>query len=249
MKPADYCQGDAFQVEKRTIFSEGWLPLCAEGQVAGPGDYLSVSVGGWGVMAARQRSGALTVLRNACRHQNMPVVNAGTGNCANFRCRFHGWTYGLDGKFVSAPPPVAPPPTQTDRDLLSLAAASAGGMLFFSMARPPGTPGFAAPPAYAGTAVIDIDCNWKVCAEHLLDRGGDFHWPLLFVDGSMVRQIVPHTFLRTRLFTHVFGDRVAATEDGIKEHCEALQAERAAGKMPVEGDFHRRLSAAYAGSS
>ena len=38
---------------------------------------------------------------------------------------------------------------------------------------------------------------------------GGFVWPLLFVEGTIVHQVVPHTFLRTRLFTHVFGGGTA----------------------------------------
>ena len=49
MKSEDYAQGDAFQSEKRTLFSSEWLPLCAAGQIATPGDFLSATVGGWGV--------------------------------------------------------------------------------------------------------------------------------------------------------------------------------------------------------
>ncbi len=250
MKSADYTQGDAFQAEKRTIFSREWLPLCAEGQLATPGAFVSASIGGWGVVAVRDQASTVRVLRNACRHQNMPVVNAGAGTCETFRCRFHGWTYGLDGKFVSAPPPMAPPPTQTDRDLLALPARCQGGILFFSMGPAGEGPGFARDlPAYSRTSVIDIDCNWKVCVEHLLEHGGDFHWPLLFVEGAVVRQIVPHTFLRTRLFTHAFGQEEINT-DPIKQACEQLQADRVAGTMPAAGsDFHRRLGEAYSGSS
>ena len=38
MRPEDYSQGEAFQAEKRTIFSTECLPLCAEGQLAKPGE-------------------------------------------------------------------------------------------------------------------------------------------------------------------------------------------------------------------
>src|SRR5438128_1683968 len=74
MKAADYSQGDAFQAEKRTIFSAGWLPLCAEAQIGKPGDFLAATVGGWGVVGVRGQDGAVRVLRNACRHQNMQVL-------------------------------------------------------------------------------------------------------------------------------------------------------------------------------
>lgn len=248
MKSEDYCQGDAFQAEKRTIFSTSWLPLCAAGQVAKPGDFLAASVGGWSVMAVCDQAGAVRVLRNACRHQNMPVANAGAGTCQNFRCRFHGWTYGLDGKFLSAPPPVAPSATQTERDLIALPSAEPSGLIFFAIEKL-AAPEFAVPhAAYVGTTATDIDCNWKVCVEYLMGKDSEFVWPLLFVQGAVVHQVVPHTFLRTRLFTHVFGDGAADTT-AIKQACETLQAERAAGTMPADSDFHRRLTAAYDGSS
>jgi hypothetical protein len=115
--------------------------------------------------------------------------------------------------------------------------------------------------AYGGTVATDIACNWKVCVEHLLAEhtpSSDFAWtwPLLALRraGSMtiVEQVVPHTFLRTRLFTHVFG--AAADEHKpaaaiIKRVCEHLQADRASG-LPAPDDalieaFHDRLAEAY----
>src|SRR5436190_12656145 len=107
MKSEDYSQGDAFQAEKRTVFSTEALPLCAEGQLARPGDFIAATVGGWSVFAARDKEGAVRVLRSACRHQNMQVVGTPAGNGEAFRCRFHGRTYDLHGLVVSAPPPAA----------------------------------------------------------------------------------------------------------------------------------------------
>jgi phenylpropionate dioxygenase-like ring-hydroxylating dioxygenase large terminal subunit len=263
MKVEDYTQGGAFQVEKQTVFSDQWLPLCAEGQLAGAGDFVATAVGGWGVVAVRDRQGALHVLRNACRHQNMPVVAAPAGTCETFRCRFHGWTYDLQGRFVGAPPPVAPRDGAGDRDLARLPARSAGGLLFFGLA-PRGAPAALPPPAasYGGTLVTEIACNWKVCVEHLLAEHGPsadftFAWPLLTVRRAgpltIVEQVAPHTFLRTRLFTHVFGapaeqhEQPAAT---IKRVCENLQADRAAGAAapsgPLVDAFHARLARAVA---
>ena len=154
MKPEDYSQGDAFQAEKRTVFSTEWLPLCAAGQVGKAGDFLSATVGGWGVVAVRDKEGAVRVLRNACRHQNMQVVGAPAGNCESFRCRFHGWTYDLQGRFLSAPPPMAPKdPHSPDLHLASLPAAVASGIVFFSLAGPPAPIDLGTLPAYGGTVI------------------------------------------------------------------------------------------------
>ena len=262
MKSEDYTQGEVFQAEKRTIFSTEWLPVCAEGQIPGPGDFLSATVGGWGVLAARDKAGTVRVMRNACRHQNMPVTGTPSGTCETFRCRFHGWTYRLDGTLVSAPPPVAPAdPTSPNVNLVSFETARQAALIFFSLGHPATPPAVGALPAYASTIATDIAANWKSCAEHFLASDVEWHWPLLALRregaAAIVQQIVPHTFLKTRLFTHVFGGSVDDHRDeavAMKAACEALQRTRAGGALAEAGNermaaFHRRLDEAYAGSS
>ncbi|WP_428664763.1 aromatic ring-hydroxylating oxygenase subunit alpha [Reyranella sp.] len=244
------------------------MPLCADGQIAQPGDFLPLSVGGWSVVATRDKEGAVRVLRNACRHQNMPVVGTVPGTCESFRCRFHGWTYDLQGRFLAAPPPVAPvDPAPGANDLQSLPVRVLNGLVFFSVG-PVSTGVFPLDPGqpYGGTIVTDIACNWKVCVEHLLVGQGAgepefaWFWPLMAVRRSgpvvLVEQVVPHTFLRTRLFSHVFGGALETQKlqaAVAKEACERLQLERAAG-MPAQGNallarFHKALDEAYSGSS
>lgn len=259
MKSEDYAQGDGFQAERRAIFSSEWLPLCAEAQVAKPGDFLATTVAGWNVLVVRDKSDEVRVLRNACRHQNMPVANAGAGTCESFRCRFHGWTYDLAGKFLAAPPPVAPADPGADLDLQPLAMTRDAGLLFFGVDAPAAAPRLGTLPAYGGTLSTDIACNWKVVVEHLLgdrrEASPDFswHWPLIAVRraGSLaiVEQIMPQTFLRTRLLTHVFGGPADAHRQAagtIKHVCERLQGDRASGLMVEDegallADFRRVL--------
>jgi phenylpropionate dioxygenase-like ring-hydroxylating dioxygenase large terminal subunit len=263
MKAEDYSAGDAFQAEKRTVFSTEWLPLCAEGQLGKPGDFVAATVGGWSAVGIRDQQGDVHVLRNACRHQNMQVVGTSAGNCESLRCRFHGWTYDLQGRFVAAPPPVAPKVVTPELNLAVLPTTAVAGLVFFSLSQPAA---LAAPPdplgRYGGTLATDIACNWKVCVEHLLAEHApspDFSWlwPLLAIRRAgtvtIVEQVMPHTFLRTRLFTHVFGaaaDEHRPATATIKHVCENLQAERAAGAAavdsPLVATFHARLAASVA---
>jgi phenylpropionate dioxygenase-like ring-hydroxylating dioxygenase large terminal subunit len=227
-------------------------------QFAKAGDFVAATVGGFSVIGVRDSQGGLGVLRNACRHQNMQVVAASSGNCENFRCRFHGWTYDLQGRFLAAPPPMAPREVTPELNLATLPTKLAAGLVWFSVspqAAPAGLP--EAPSAYGGTLLTDIACNWKVCVEHLLAEHAppaDFVWvwPLLAIRRAghvtIMEQVVPHTFLRTRLFTHVFGasaeehKQAAAT---IKHVCENLQGRRLAGMAaadsPLVAAFHARL--------
>jgi phenylpropionate dioxygenase-like ring-hydroxylating dioxygenase large terminal subunit len=222
MDSAIYTQGDAFQAEKRTIFSTCWLPLCAEGQVAEPGQFVSASVGGWSVFAVRGKDGEVRVLRNACRHQNMPVVGTPAGTCETFRCRFHGWTYDLEGKFLSAPPSM--PPTGADNNLQELATTIEQGIVFFLMEEGAAKPSLAPLGAYGNTITTDMACNWKIAGEELKAALPDATWhgPLLAVQSGLVHQIVPHTFLRTKLLTHSFGGASPSLES-LKQKCEARQ--------------------------
>ena len=263
MKAEDYSQGEAFQAEKRTIFATECLPLCAEGQLAKSGDFVTATVGGWGVVGVRDKEGVVRVLRNACRHQNMQVVSTPSGNCETFRCRFHGWTYDLQGRFLAAPPPVAPKdPQSADLHLASLSSSIASNLVFFSLAAAAAPSDLGPMPGYGGTLTTEIACNWKVAVEHLLAEhtpSADFTWvwPLLAVRRAgpvtIVEQVVPHTFLRTRLLTHVFGrpaDDNRQAANTIKHVCENLQADRAAGRLASDGQlvaaFHRQLAEAYA---
>jgi hypothetical protein len=142
-----------------------------------------------------------------------------------------------------------------------LATDCRSGIAFFSLspqASPPAALAEALPP-YGGTITTEIACNWKVCVEHLLSRGIAWHWPLLALRSEpggvvVIEQVVPHTFLRTRLLTHVFGAAVGSqgpSVEAMKQVCERLQLDRNAGIMAT-GDnallaaFHRQLADTYA---
>ena len=106
----------------------------------------------------------------------------------------------------------------------------------------------------AATLTTDIDANWKALIEALLgDVAWRFVWPLAFVaaDGSALRQIVPRTFLRTRVIDLVFAgdiEAVKARAAAARQTAEACQAARAAGDAidasPALADFFAQLGAA-----
>lgn len=266
---ASYTEGDAFQAEKRTVFSTAWLPACHAGQLPAAGDYSSNSIGGWPVFAVRGDDGVVRVFRNVCRHQQMQVVEKPAGHCEQLRCRYHGWTYDLAGRFVTAPDTVAPAdPAAAGNHLAALRTAQVHGLVFFSLADgdAPAHDDVDAvlagvrDDAYGGSLTAEIGCNWKTYLETRLgsDSAALAHvWPLLIVrDGAgalVAEQIVPRTFLRTRVVFHrLGGDRGASEAEvgAIKAAAEALQAERAAG-TPAElrgavAQLYERLGAALA---
>lgn len=261
---AHYTQGEPFMREKAQLFAREWLPICAASQLTRTGDYLGHVIGGWPIVAVRAGD-RIRVLRNTCRHQSMMVLDKPSGNCTLIQCRYHGWQYQLDGAFVSAPPLVAPAPdaARAAIDLVSLATHHAAGMLFGhlddSAQAPPldeaimraAGAGNVAPDA---ATTLDIGCNWKVFVEYALANQLAYQWPLLALrrlsTGAQWLQIIPRSFLRTRIVSYVTTDAAASVEEAAraleldKSACEALQARYAQGELSAalngQGDDAQR---------
>jgi choline monooxygenase len=98
-----YWDPAVYERERRCIFAHDWLLLCHESQVAEPGALWAESVAGWPLLLVRGRDGALRGFHNVCRHRAGPLAEDGAGHCRVLRCRYHGWTYELDGRLRSAP--------------------------------------------------------------------------------------------------------------------------------------------------
>ncbi len=242
-----YVGGEQFQREKANIFAREWLVFCATAQLASPGAYIFQTVGGWPLVALRQKDGSVRGLRNQCRHQNMPILDRPSGCVEQLRCRFHGWTYDLAGAFVAAPPMVAPDdPQSPDHHLHRVEVGEIGGLVLLRLEAGRDMP--ALPPLslpFAAARSADIDCNWKAFIEMQLAAGRwQHHWPHLFhrsLDGAEVlRLVLPRSFTRTRAIDLVFGAAERAQQiaigDAEKAAAVALQRAFAAGAAPASSN-------------
>ena len=98
-----YRNPEIFAQEMERIFKGTWVFLCHESQVAHPGDYITLRVGREPVIVVRDEESRLRVLVNRCRHRAAAVCEWEMGNAKTFRCQYHGWTYGNDGKLIAVP--------------------------------------------------------------------------------------------------------------------------------------------------
>ena len=226
-----YTRPEAFQRERRSIFASAWLLLVRANALQRPGDYAAQSLGGWPVFAIAGADGASRAFRNVCRHQKLPLFDSGVGHCEQIRCRYHGWTYDIAGRFAAAPPQVAPR-DDLSHDLERVAAEQLHGLLFVHLDGSP-PPLVEAMPALAAAlaevkletldfrveTTTDIDANWKLVMEQALsDRGRDVArtaaWPCLILDVStggaaVVHQVIPRSFHRTRIHHYRYGSSAA----------------------------------------
>ncbi|CBX96569.1 hypothetical protein IAQ61_005564 [Plenodomus lingam] len=98
-----YTSEEMYQLERRAIFSRRWLILTHKSRLANPGDYLRYNVANYDVVVSKDRSGEIHAFHNVCRHRAYPVVESDKGNAKIFSCKYHGWSYGLNGKLAKAP--------------------------------------------------------------------------------------------------------------------------------------------------
>jgi len=197
-----YTRPEVFARERRTVFATAWQLLGRRDQLNKPGDYLAATLGGWSVFAMLGDDGTLGAFQNVCRHQGLPVLDAGGGNCEALRCRYHGWTYDRQGCFLKAPPPVAPiDPADPLHHLVHVGAAISVGLIFVRIEGDHALDSALGMELRGltsiGDAASDIDANWKVVVETLL-RAGDglrWSWPTLIVkandEGVAVYQVMP----------------------------------------------------------
>ena len=89
-------------LEQEAIFRRTWQIVGRRAQVAQPGDYFTTELCGEPLLLTRDAQGELRGFHNVCRHRAGPPAT-GCGNRRVFRCGYHGWTYGLDGKLINAP--------------------------------------------------------------------------------------------------------------------------------------------------
>jgi Rieske 2Fe-2S family protein len=92
-----------WQLEQERLFGRLWVAVGRADQFPAAGHYRTVRVGDESVLVVRGEDGALRALLNVCRHRGARLCPAERGQTRTLQCRYHAWTYGLDGRLLRAP--------------------------------------------------------------------------------------------------------------------------------------------------
>ena len=166
-----------FALEQERIFAASWMLVGRVDAIPAPGDYFLAALGGESVIVLRDRDGALRAFLNVCRHRGARLCTAEQGRLrATVQCRYHAWTYALDGRLVGAP-------NMREDDsfnpagygLLPVALQEWEGLIFLTLADEPAPliePHELGHPRLAryhigelkvgGTLIYDQKSNWKI---------------------------------------------------------------------------------------
>jgi choline monooxygenase len=124
----NYLDAGRFADEMRALRSmpSVFVPSAA---IPNPGDHAERVVFGVPLFAVRGRDKKARVFRNACRHRGMALVES-AGCSQALVCRYHGWTYRLDGSLAHVPHSDAfPDLDMSTRGLVELASREVDGLI------------------------------------------------------------------------------------------------------------------------
>lgn len=102
LAPSSYVSPAFYAREVEAIFRRSWICFGREDWLPNAGDFFALERFGEPLVALRDETGSVRVFSNVCRHRWHRVAQ-GRGNRRSLQCRYHLWSYGLDGRLLGAP--------------------------------------------------------------------------------------------------------------------------------------------------
>src|SRR5262245_51698841 len=132
----NYLNPARFSAELQTLrsYPSVYLPSAA---IPNTGNHVERMTCGVPLFAVRGRDGRARVFRNSCRHRGMALVE-GPGCAHALVCRYHGWTYRLDGSLSHVPHAEAfPDLDMPTRGLVEVESREVDGLIVIGPLQPP----------------------------------------------------------------------------------------------------------------
>jgi choline monooxygenase len=178
------------ELERASVFSATWQVVGRADQVRDNGQFFTAELAGEPLIIARGDDGQLRAFYNVCRHHAAAVVTEAQGCAKQFRCPYHGWTYGIDGalkgmvefdgvcNFDRAKNGLVPVRVDTWENFVfvNLDGRAAPLLDFLGI-----VPELVAPLElsrklhFFDRRIYTLNCNWKVYVDNYLDGG--YHVP------------------------------------------------------------------------
>jgi PAH dioxygenase large subunit len=181
---------EIFELEQERIFAKTWFFLGHESEIAQEGDVVTRMCGIDPVVLVRDDEGIVRAFLNSCRHRGMRVCRTDRENTSFLRCPYHGWSYGIDGKLLTAAAEEHYEEGELDKENLGLIPVAQldtyQGLIFATWdPEAPPLPEFLGDMAFyldlivgrsGGVEIIgepqiwDVDTSWKFATDNFTDN-------------------------------------------------------------------------------
>jgi phenylpropionate dioxygenase-like ring-hydroxylating dioxygenase large terminal subunit len=162
-------------------------PFCPSAALPEVGSYVSRDAAGTPIVVVRGSDGRVRGFHNVCRHRGMQIA-AGSGCAKALVCRYHGWTYGLDGRLRHVPHAHGfPELDRGSRGLVPVDVVERHGLVFVTQDTSAATALEEIPELISQdqrlfvSREIPVAANWKIFLEG-------------FLEGYHIRPTHPETF-------------------------------------------------------
>lgn len=102
LPPALYTSEEVLEFEREAIYAKEWLCVGRAERIPEAGDWFTVTIAREPIIVVRDKEGGIRAMSAVCQHRAMQVCE-GQGNTSTFKCPYHHWIYGLDGRLLGAP--------------------------------------------------------------------------------------------------------------------------------------------------
>lgn len=168
-----------------------WLYVCRADELTRAGSYTLFELGRESVIVVRGHDDEIRAFHNICRHRGTRLCKtAGETTRGTFRCPYHAWSYGLDGRLLGAPHMADVVGfDRADYPLIPVASAVWEGGVFINFADAPTPFAEAFAPIHdklgrwqlarlcvAARRDYDIAANWKLIFENYVEC---YHCPII----------------------------------------------------------------------
>lgn len=188
--PSDWYTDEAIlEFEKEAVFGHHWQLACHESQIPEPGDMVTLEVADNPILIVRDKENKLRAFYNVCKHRGGPVA-VKKGTTSVLQCKYHGWTYLLDGSLRGVPQfNKVDLFDKKDFGLEPIKLETWQGIVFISLSANTDPLDYYIYDIYNRISPIDltyfsyhseqsyvIDCNWKVYVDNFLEG---YHIPIV----------------------------------------------------------------------
>lgn len=193
LRPEHYTSEAQYRAELRHLFLPAWHPVATTGDLARPGDFLTLDLFETPILL-RNFDGQLRAFLNVCPHRHSKLTERPCGNTERLRCQYHGWEFQDDGRTAKIPDARAFRPWDRENACLRrFQVDTCGDLVYVKLtdggpslrdwigAQWPVLESYGGAYRHAGTWEKEFPCNWKIVLENSLES---YHIP----------EVHPYTF-------------------------------------------------------